>query len=150
MGNTISDGTKMRIAEDTQMIFMARTMERLFGTDSLDVLVEHLHEKSKKRWQQTAEDCGRQDPGYLKCMFTKDAHEYEIIQDDPERLEVKVTKCVHADVFQSYNATDLGEKLICSGDYAAVAGYNPHMKLTRPTTCMSGNCCHFIFELRNT
>ena len=143
----LSEGTKRRIADDTQMIFMGRTIERLYGPDAVDVLVAHQHQKSRHAWQEKAKEEGRQDPGYLKCLFSKDAHEYEILRDDPDCLEVKVTKCVHAEVFRSYNAADLGEKLICSGDHAVVAGYNPRMKLIRPTTCMTGECCHFIFRV---
>ena len=147
MSDILSEGRKRRIADDTQMIFMGRTLERLYGPDAVDVLVEHQHQKHKKEWQQRAKACGRQDPGYLKCLFSHDAHDYEILRDDPDCLEVKVTRCVHAEVFRRYNAADLGEKLICSGDHAVVEGYNPRIQFVRPTTCMEGECCHFIFKL---
>jgi len=144
----LSDGTKRRISDDTQMIFMARTMERLYGKDSLDVFVDYQRQKQKKSWRQKAAVCKRKDPGYLKCLFSRDAHEYEIIRDEPDCLEVVVSRCVHAEVFKSYNAAGLGEKLICSGDLATVEGYNPDMELVRPGTCMTGKCCHFIFRLK--
>jgi hypothetical protein len=143
----MTDGKAKRIANDTQMIFMARTMERLFGSDALDALVEHKQAKSRRNWRRRAAECGRQDPGYLMCLFSEDAHEYEVIRNDPDCLEVKVTRCVHAEVFKSYNAADVGEKLICSGDRAVVEGYNPDMVFERPTTCMTGDCCHFVFRL---
>ena len=143
----LSEGMKRRIADDIQLIFMGRTLERLYGPDSLDMLVEYQNQKSKKNWQKRGRECGRQDPGYLKCLFSLDNHEYSVLRDDPNCLEVKITQCVHAEVFRSYNAADLGKKLICSGDYAVVAGYNPRIKLIRPTTCMTGDTCHFIFNL---
>jgi len=145
-----TDGARGRIADDTQMIFMGRTIERLYGADALDAMVEYTRNRCKRQWQEKAGECGRRDPGCLKCLFSSDAHEYEIIRDEPDCLEVKVTKCVHAEVFQSYNAADLGEKLICSGDHAVVAGFNPNMELVRPTTCMTGDCCHFIFRLKHS
>jgi hypothetical protein len=143
----MSDGTRRRIADDTQMIFMARTVERLYGPDSLDTLVAHQREKQKENWQKKAAECGRQDIGYLKCLFSSDAHEYEIVRDEPDCLEVIVKACVHAEVFKSYNAAELGEKLICSGDHATVAGYNPRIRLEQKSTLMTGSCCHFIFRL---
>jgi hypothetical protein len=146
----LPEGMKRRIADDIQLIFMGRTLERLYGLDSVDILVEYQNQKSKKNWQQKARESGRQDPSYLRCLFSLDNHEYTIIRDDPNYLEVKVTKCVHAEVFRSYNAADLGEKLICSGDYAVVEGYNPQIKLIRPTTCMTGDTCHFIFKLNSS
>lgn len=148
MNQELSDGTRRRIADDTQMIFMARTAERLCGVDALNAMLQHLRRRSIRQWQERAAQSGRQDPGYLKCLFSKDAHAYDIIRDDSECLEVKVTRCVHADVFKQYNAADLGEKLICSGDHAVVKGYNPDMELVRPTTCMTGDCCHFVFRLK--
>lgn len=148
MTQSLSDGTQRRIADDAQMVFMGRTIERLYGAGALEAMVEHTRNGYKRQWQEKAKECGRRDPGYLKCLFNKDAHDYQILRDDPECLEVKVTRCVHADVFRSYNAADLGERLICSGDHAVVAGFNPDMELVRPTTCMTGDCCHFIFRLR--
>ena len=143
----MSEARERRIANDTQMVSMGRTMERLYGTEAVDALVQHLHEKTRREWQEKARELGRQDPGYLLCLFSEDAHEFEVVRNEPRCLEVKVAQCVHADVFNSLNAADLGEKLICSGDHAVVAGYNPKIKLTRPSTRMTGTCCHFIFDL---
>lgn len=143
----MTDGREKRIADDTQLVFMGRTMERIYGPESVDALVEHQHAKTRRRWEEKAKQDGRQDPGYLLCLFSKHAHEFEVVRNDPECLEVKVTRCVHAEVFRSFNAADLGQKLICGGDDAVVQGFNPRMKLSRPSLLMNGGpCCHFIFE----
>ena len=143
------DGREKRIANDIQLVFMGRTMERLYGPESVDLLVKYQNKKTRKNWEKRAKECGRQDPGYLLCLFNKDAHDFEVVRNKTNCLEVKVTKCVHAEVFRSFNAADLGGKLICSGDHAVVEGYNPKMTFRRPSTCMTGKCCHFIFELKS-
>ena len=143
----MTDGREKRIANDTAMVFMGRTMERLFGKASVDNLVRDRNAQTEAAWREKALREGERKPGDLLCLFNKDAHEYEVLRNDEHCLEVKVTRCVHAEVFRSYNAAELGEKLICSGDHAVVAGYNPKMTLTRPATCMTGDCCHFKFEV---
>jgi len=143
----MSDAREKRIANDKDLVSVGRTLERLYGPEALDALVAWKQERTRKRWAKKAEESGRGDPAFLKCLFSEAAHEYEIVRDEPTCLEVKVTRCVHAEVFQSLNAADLGEKLICSGDDAVVAGFNPDMTLTRPSLLMNGGpCCHFIFE----
>ena len=145
----MSDAKEKRIANDTQLVSMGRTMERLYGPDAVDALVEHQHKKTRARWREKAQACEHPPaPGDFLCLFSEDAHEFEVVRNDPDCLEVMVTKCVHAEVFKSYNAADLGAKLICSGDDAVVEGYSPKMTLTRPSTLMTGDCCHFIFALK--
>jgi hypothetical protein len=147
MSTETSDGREKRIANDIQLVFMGRAIERFFGKDALDVLIAHRDEKARKNWKKRSQESGRSDPEFLFSLFSEDAHEFEVIEKSEKRLEVKVTRCVHADLFRSYNAADLGEKLICSGDFAVVDGYNPKIRLTRPTTCMAGESCHFTFEI---
>ncbi len=143
----MTDGRTRRIADDTQLVFMGRSIQRFYGDDGLEVLLEHKHRRTRETWEARARETGRTDPGYLLCLFSEDAHDYEVVENSPNRLEVIVTRCVHAEVFRSFCAQVLGEKLICSGDHAVVEGYNPAMHLERPTTCMSGDRCHFIFSL---
>jgi len=127
---------------------MARILLEQFGEEALNKLIEWREQKTKEKWQEIARTTGRNDPEYLFCLFSKDAHDYEIIKKDKSILEVKVKKCVHAEVFKEYHATDIGMKLICSGDHAVVEGFNPKIKFSRPEILMRGDSsCHFRFEL---
>jgi hypothetical protein len=143
-----NDAREKRIANDTLMIVMGRTMERLYGADAVGAFMALQDAKLRQAWAERATVCGRRDPGYLLCLFNRAAHDYTVVRDDPDCLEIKVSNCVHADVFRGYGAADLGEKLICNSDHAVVAGYNPELELVRPSTCMTGDCCHFIFRRR--
>lgn len=141
-----TDGRERRIANDTQLVFMGRTIERLYGADALDALVAYNRNKAREAWHARAPEAEQTGPGAFKSLFSPDAHDYEIVHDSPDCLEVVVKHCVHADVFRSYNAADLGEKLICNGDFAAVDGFSPDLELIRKTTCMTGQCCRFVFR----
>ena len=144
----MSDGREKRVARDTQMVSMGRAIEDFYGPDGIEALTDMRRKKAVEAWRKRAEEVGRRDPGYLLCLFSTDAHEYEVVRNDETCLEVKVTRCVHADTFRRFNAGDLGEKLICRGDDAVVEGYNPRMRLRRPSLLMDGGpCCHFIFDL---
>ncbi len=140
--------SKERQYRDILLIFMARVLEGEFGKEALDNLVEWKNAKTRKRWRRISEETGRNDPEYLFRLFSKEAHEFEVIRKDRKALEVKVKRCCHAETFRRFNAADIGKKLICDGDYAVVEGFNPKMKFKRPKTLMDGDdCCHFIFEL---
>ena len=144
----MSEGRELRICSDVSRIFMARTLVKHYGEEAIDLLVDWKERKARERWAEIAQEQARTDPEYLFRLFSEDAHEFEVIHKERNLLEVKVTKCVHAEVFKQYNATDLGYKLICRGDEAVVKGFNPRIKFTRPEVLMRGDsCCHFRFEL---
>lgn len=140
--------SETRYYRDLLLIFMARILEKEFGEEALDLLVEWKYKKTKERWREIARTTGRSDPEYLFRLFSKEAHDFEVIKKEKNALEVKVKRCVHADVFKRFNATDVGQKLICNGDHAVVEGFNPKIRFTRPKLLMAGDdCCHFKFEL---
>ena len=131
------------------LILTARFIEREFGEGALDALVEWRRNKIKERWREVAEESGRSDPEYLFRLFDEDVHDFEVIRKSRKALEVKVTRCAHAEQFKQFNAMNVGMKMICEGDYSVVQGFNPRIKFRRPETLMAGDkCCHFIFELQ--
>jgi len=142
-------GRDLRICRDTMLAFMGHILESQYGEEALDVLMKWQNEKTKEKWREITKSAGRSDPEYLFSLFNKDAHDFEVIRKDRQALEVKVTRCVHAEIFKKLNATHIGQKLICSGDTAVTEGFNPKIKFTRPKLLMAGDdCCHFIWELQ--
>jgi predicted ArsR family transcriptional regulator len=133
---------------DMLLITTARFLEEEYGAGAVEALAEYKNVRNKERWRDIAEETGRSDPEYLFRLFTDRVHEYDVVRKSREALEVIVTRCAHADVFQRFNAADVGMKMICMGDYAVVEGFNPEIRFKRPKTLMAGDeCCHFIFEL---
>ena len=142
-------GYNLRACRDTLLAFMGHILVSQYGEEALDVLMKWNHEKIKERWREIAKSTGRNDPEYLFCLFSEEAHEFEVIRKSKKALEVKVTKCIHAEVFKKLNAAHIGQKLICSGDEAVTEGFNPKIRFTRPKLLMAGDdCCHFIWELQ--
>ena len=133
---------------DKHLISAVRFLEEEYGEGVLEALAEYKNARNRDRWREISEETGRSDPEYLFRLFTDRVHEYEVVRKDRNALEVIVTRCAHAEVFQGSDAADVGMRMICMGDYAVVEGFNPDIKFTRPKTLMDGDeCCHFIFEL---
>jgi predicted ArsR family transcriptional regulator len=130
------------------LVTSARFLQEEYGEGALDALAEYKDARNRERWREIAEETGRNDPEYLFRLFTDRVHEFEVVRKGSEALEVIVTRCIHAENFQRFNAEDVGMKMICMGDHAVVEGFNPEISFTRPKTLMAGDeCCHFIFEL---
>lgn len=139
----------LTIHRDMMLAFMGHIMVDHFGEESLDALTELNNEKTRQKWREIARSSGRSDPEYLFCLFSKEAHEFEVIRKNKKALEVRVKKCVHAETFKKLSASHIGYKLICGGDAAVTEGYNPQIKFSRPKVLMAGDdCCHFIWELQ--
>ncbi len=133
---------------DMLLISAARFLEEEYGAGALEALARWKDDKNRERWREIAEETGRNDPEYLFRLFTDRVHDYDVVRKERNALEVVVTRCAHAENFRRFNATDVGMKMICMGDYAVVQGFNPEISFRRPKTLMGGDeCCHFIFEL---
>jgi len=130
------------------LVTSSRFLVNEYGDGVLDAIADYKNERTRERWAEIAQATGRSDPEYLYRLFTDTVHEYQVIRKTPEALEVKVTRCAHADAFKTLNATDIGMKMICMGDYAVAEGFNPRIRFSRPKTIMAGDdSCHFTFEL---
>lgn len=142
-------GREERIRRDTQLASMGLTLLNYYGEEALDALVDWNHAKIREKWMEISRSMERRGPEYLFCLFSKEAHEFEVIRKDEKALEVKVTRCIHADTFRGLNASQVGQKLICSGDIAVTEGFNRKIKFRRPKLLMAGDdICHFIWELQ--
>ena len=137
------------INKDMMLIFTARFLESEYGEGAIEALAQWKNERNKKRWKELSQATGRNDPEYLYRLFTDRVHKFDVIRKNPEALEVIVTRCAHEQNMKQFNATDVGARMICDGDYAVVEGFNPKIRFERPKTLMKGDdCCHFIFELK--
>ena len=141
-------GDELRVYQDMQLAIMGHILIEQYGVAALDLLTQWSNERILNKWQIIAKSSDRTDPEYLLCLFNEKAHVYEIVRNTSSVLEVKVTKCIHADTFKKLNAAHVGERLVCSGDVPATEGFNPAIHFQRPQVLMKGDdCCHFIWEL---
>ncbi|MFC1557917.1 L-2-amino-thiazoline-4-carboxylic acid hydrolase [candidate division KSB1 bacterium] len=70
-------------------------------------------------------------------------HTFEIAEETPQSLQIRITECIWADAFKNTGAEDIGLAAICHPDYAYAYTFNPKIKLFRTKTLMTGDdCCN--------
>ena len=75
-------------------------------------------------------------------------YEFETVEKSPTVLRNEVTHCDYAAFMKSIGADDLGELLICDGDYAMADELG--LTLERTTTCMAGDGhCNFCYHVKS-
>lgn len=74
-------------------------------------------------------------------------YEFETVEKSATILVNEVTHCDYAEFMKSIRAQDLGELLICDGDYAMADELG--LDLDRTTTCMAGQGkCNFCYHVK--
>ncbi|MBO3809385.1 MAG: L-2-amino-thiazoline-4-carboxylic acid hydrolase [Candidatus Brockarchaeota archaeon] len=141
--------SELRYYRDFSLIMMSRILEKEFGKEALDVLLDWRNRRIEEEWRKRGLEAKDKSPRHFLALFSKEAHEFEVLEESEEALEVIVKKCIHAEIFKKFNAADIGEKLICSGDHYVVKGFNHGIELIRDKLLMRGDeCCHFQFRLK--
>ena len=71
----------------------------------------------------------------------------DVKSETDDRLDFNVTRCGYADFYKQLGLAELGYRIHCSRDHAAVAGFNDELELSRSQTIMQGApCCDFRFR----
>jgi len=80
---------------------------------------------------------GPDTPG-IKNMLT-----IEVVEDNENAYEIKITECLWARVFRDADAIDYGYAAVCSGDVPFARKVNPNIDLDLQGTIMQGKsiCC---------
>ncbi|MEO8756871.1 MAG: L-2-amino-thiazoline-4-carboxylic acid hydrolase [Devosia sp.] len=74
-------------------------------------------------------------------------YEFETIEQTETTLRNDVTHCDYAEFMEQIGARDLGQLLICDGDFAMADELG--LKLERNTTCMAGDgACNFCYHVK--
>ena len=74
----------------------------------------------------------------------------EIVEDSEKVFEIRVTECVHAEVFKQAGVDgELGHAAVCYRDFFAATAFNPNFRLERTETLMQGHehCNHRWVDL---
>lgn len=74
-------------------------------------------------------------------------YEFETLEQTDALLRNQVTHCDYAEFMEQIGARDLGELLICNGDFAMADELG--LKLERSKTCMNGDGqCDFCYHVK--
>jgi hypothetical protein len=78
----------------------------------------------------------------------ENAASYEIVENNGEVLELKVSECLWAKVFRDADAAGLGYAYICFPDYTMAQAFNPKIVMKRSKTLMQGDgFCNHRYEM---
>ena len=59
-----------------------------------------------------------------------------------------MNKCWYAEIYRTFKAADIGERLVCDMDPEMNKALNPKIKMERPKKLMcSDDCCIFKYHL---
>jgi hypothetical protein len=149
------DFTRIFGAAYLSTIPLWRGLEAEIGQDKLYAMIKGIVDKNTKaemaefakvKGLSTLADYGKPflDPtGLYSKVLT-----FDVVENTPKALELKVTECLWAQTYRGANAGDLGYVLICHGDYASAEGFNPKMRMIRTKTLMQGqDCCNHRYVL---
>jgi len=128
---------------------IVRAMEAAMGREAAHKLVREALDKANRAMVAKR--------GSLLDIETLDAefagfgqgirYEFQTVEKSPTTLRNEVTHCDYAEFMKSIGAQDLGELLICDGDYAMADELG--LDLERTTTCMSGQGkCNFCYHIK--
>jgi hypothetical protein len=59
-------------------------------------------------------------------------------QDDALEIEMIVTRCRYAELYESLGIREIGTIFSCARDFALIEGFNPNVTLVRTQTIMEG------------
>jgi predicted ArsR family transcriptional regulator len=133
-----------------ELVDSCRVIGKRFGEKAVDDVAERHMENIRAAFRKKAEDLGRDGLSVLAEGFEKitDTHVHEIVRQGDRVLEIKVTRCAHAEIFAECHAEDIGRKFMCAGDQAMIDGLNPKITMERSQVIMNGDpICHFIYRL---
>lgn len=128
---------------------LVRAMEAALGRETAHRLVRATLDKANR--EMVARRGALLDIPTLKAEFAGFGegvrYEFETVEESDTLLRNEVTHCDYAEFMKSIGAEDLGELLICDGDFAMADQLG--LDLERTTTCMAGQGkCNFCYHIK--
>jgi predicted ArsR family transcriptional regulator len=73
--------------------------------------------------------------------------EVDVLAETDDHLDFNITRCGYAEFYKQLGLAELGFRILCNRDHAAVAGFNDQLEMSRSQTIMQGAaCCDFRFR----
>lgn len=128
---------------------IVRALEAELGRDKAHALVRQALDTSNRA--AVAQRGSLLDIPTLKSEFAGFGegvrYEFETVEESDTLLRNEVTHCDYASFMESIGARDLGQLLICDGDFAMADELG--LTLERTKTCMAGDGhCNFCYHLK--
>jgi hypothetical protein len=128
---------------------IVRALERELGKEKAHALVRAALDEANRK--MVAQRGSLLDIPTLKAEFAGFGegvrYEFETVEETETLLRNEVTHCDYATFMESIGARDLGQLLICDGDFAMADELG--LKLERTKTCMAGDGhCNFCYHVK--
>ncbi|MCG8565871.1 MAG: L-2-amino-thiazoline-4-carboxylic acid hydrolase [Desulfobacterales bacterium] len=147
-----------RETEARILIPVARALNREYGPGAVEKIIGNtIREVAVEQGQALAQAMGGNDLAHfrqgLEFWTQGGALELDVREESPECLRFKVTRCKYAEMYRALahspeEAAFLGNFFSCNRDFALMEGFNPQVRLERPTTLMAGDgVCEFCYTL---
>ena len=75
----------------------------------------------------------------ISTEYMQNCLNFTIVEDTPNKLALKFTKCLWAKPFLEINASDIGYSICCHPDFAMAKAFHPNLKLMRTKSLMKGD-----------
>lgn len=133
---------------------MQQLAEILGREKLLDLLKESNDKAAAKQVAEFARKLPKRDLAAWMADFRKPnpfwehVLTFELPEDTPTVVQMKITECLWAKTFRDAGAADIGYACSCHPDKASALAFNPKMKFTRTQTLMQGApFCDHRYEL---
>lgn len=136
-------------ADMSQQADLFRRLIDRFGPGVLDVLAESVSERARDGLAAADLDC-RDLTAVMDLLWNQmgGSAEFEIVEQTPERLELRVTRCIYAEEMRRLGASETGLAAFCAFDEGFCQGLNPRIRFMRTKTLMAGDdCCDHTYDL---
>ena len=137
-------------AEMAKQVDLFQRLSDRFGPGVLDVLAESVSERARDSLASADLKC-RDLKAVMDLLWNQmdGSAEFEVVEQTPERLELRVTQCVYAEEMRKLGAPEIGLAAFCAYDEGFCQGLNPRIRFARTKTLMAGDdCCDHAYCLK--
>jgi hypothetical protein len=141
------------LAHYPQLITYLKALQARFGAGVVEVVRQSTIDSARQEMAEAALAKGRRGlPAVKRTLWDQlgGKVEFTVVEDGPEKLAYKVTRCRYAETVRKAGGTsEQGFALLCAYDIGYCQGLNPKLTFTRTKTLMAGDdCCNHTYELR--
>lgn len=141
-----------QFADAAGAAWYVKKLQEKFGPGVLEVVKQTTIENARRQTEKSPVPKEKRNLAAVKAWYAEFGGDvtYTWVEDGPERLKAKVTKCRWAEEMKKAGVDgEVGFSVVCCYDYGYVAAFNPDMKFTRTKTLMQGHdCCDHTYELK--
>jgi hypothetical protein len=136
---------RMRKAEMAEKAGLFKKLRRKYGGGVVDEVRDYVVEGARERL--AAADLKTRDLDAVLELVWKSMGgeiEWRIAERTPDRLAIRVSRCLYAREMRRHDAAEIGYAFYCAWDDGFCRGLNPKMTFTRTRTLMRGDdgCDH--------